>query len=91
MKKKNLYSIVTIIALAFLSNACAATGKDDDDKHPTKKPHSDDDVASVTLKLPKNVAEDAEIFVVIGKGGKLEFVGAKDSELRKYHVGENAP
>jgi len=89
MNKKSLYAYVTVIALAFLSNACAATGKDDDQK--PSKPHPDEDKISVTLKVPKSVAKDAEIFIVIGKGGKLEFVGAKDKELRKYHVGEKRP
>jgi len=76
-----------MLAMTFLLFACAslADNKDKDDDR------DKDDNIKLSVKVSKDTAENAEIVIVLGKGGKLDFYGVQNKELRKYHVGEERP
>ena len=36
-------------------------------------------------------AKDVEMFMIVSKNGKIDFVGAGDKALREYHIGDERP
>ena len=98
MKKNYFYfiagvlsaSVVGIIIAAVDQPATAATtGVDPVYTTSTGTNLSGNWIEHTPTMLPDSA--DAEMLIVVGKGGKMDFVGANNTTLRKYHIGEKRP
>jgi len=97
MKKNYIYflagvlsaSIIGIVIAATVQPATAATGVDPVYTTPNGTNLGGNWVEHTPTMLPDS--PDAEMLIVIGKGGKVDFVGANNTTLHKYHNGEKRP
>jgi len=87
MKNNKIYSYIVILILPFLLNACSLFSSKGVEAQQIP-PVGDVDV---TLKLPQAAADNAEIFIVLGKEGKVDFVGKNNKPLRKIPIGDERP